>query len=101
MTAMTKEERAKFAEECVRQGVFFRIEPHYLLAIAQLRSGISSDSDGNLVGPFRLTQAEWDANRESNEFDIHFTSAQITSTIRQCVVFAFMAQRAFESFVTA
>ena len=32
-------DRAKFAEECVRQGTFFRIEPHYLLGVAELRSG--------------------------------------------------------------
>ena len=43
-------DRAEFAEECVRQGVFFGIEPHYLLAVAQLRSGISSDDDSDRKG---------------------------------------------------
>lgn len=94
-------DRALFAQECVRQGVFFRIEPHYILGVAQLRSSISDDSNGTEIGPFRLTQAEWDANCNNDEFDIHFNSAEITSWRRQCVVLGFMANRAFEAFVAA
>jgi putative chitinase len=94
-------DRALFAQECVRQGVFFRIEPHYMLGAAQLRSGIADDSNGNEIGPFRLTQAEWDANCHNDEFDVHFTSAEVTSWRRQCVVFGFMAHRVFEAFVAA
>jgi putative chitinase len=94
-------DRATMAEECVRQGVFFGVEPHYLLAVAQLRSSISSDNDGDRKGPFRLTQAEWDANCTSEEFDLHFTPAQISSPLRQCAVFAFMTNRAFTDFVIA
>jgi len=93
-------DRADFAEECVRQGVFFRIEPHYLLAVAQLRSGISTDGDGDRQGPFRLAQAEWDANSTDEEFELHFTPAQITSPLRQCAVFGLMAHRAFDAFVS-
>ena len=33
-------DRESFAEECVRQGVFFRIEPHYIMGVAELRSGV-------------------------------------------------------------
>ena len=94
-------DRESFAEECVLQGVYFRIEPHYLLAVAQLRSGISGDDDGDRKGPFRLTQAEWDANSNNDEFDIHFTPAQIASELRQCAVFGLMAHRAFDAFVSA
>lgn len=94
-------DRAKFAEECVRQGVIFRVDPHYILGAAQLRSGISDDSSGERIGPFRLTQAEWNANRDDNEFDVHFTPEQITSTIRQCVVYGLMANRAFDAFSSA
>ncbi len=94
-------DRATFAEECVRQGVYFRIEPHYLLAVAQLRSGISSDDDGNRKGPFRLTQAEWDTNSNNDEFELHFTPAQISSALRQCAVFGLMAHRAFDAFISA
>src|ERR1700690_4107899 len=94
-------DRSMFAEECVRQGVFFGVEPHYLLGVAQLRSGISDDISGDKIGPFRLTQAEWDANSNSDEFELHFTSAQISSSLRQCAVFGFMAHRAFDAFVSA
>jgi uncharacterized protein (TIGR02594 family) len=94
-------DRAQFAEECVRQGVFFRIEPHYLLGVAQLRSGISSGDDGDRKGPFRLTQAEWDANRNDDEFELHFESAHISSPLRQCAIFGLMAHRAFDVFESA
>jgi|ERR1700674_703162 len=94
-------DRATFAEECVRQGVFFGVEPHYLLAVAQLRSGISDDSNGDQIGPFRLKQGEWDANSNNDEFDIHFTSAQISSEMRQCAVCGLMAHRAFDAFISA
>jgi len=94
-------DRASVAEECVRQGIYFGVEPHYLLAVAQFRSRISSDDDGDRKGPFRLTQAEWDANCTSDEFDFHFAPAQISSPLRQCAVFAFMTNRAFTAFVNA
>jgi putative chitinase len=94
-------DRASIAEECVRQGVYFGVEPHYLLGVAQLRSGISSDDADGRKGLFRLTQAQWDANCTSEEFDFSFTPAQISSPLRQCVVFAFMTNRAFTTFVNA
>lgn len=92
---------APIAEECVRQGVYFGVQPHYLLGAAKLRSGISSDDDGDRKGLFRLTQAEWDANRQNEEFDLDFKTTQITSPIRQCAVSGLMAHNAFETFVTA
>jgi putative chitinase len=94
-------DQESFAEECVRQGVFFRIEPHYLLGVAELRSGIADDSNGGEIGPFRLTQVLWDANRQNNEFDVHFDSDEITSWRRQCVVYGLMASKAFDAFVAA
>lgn len=92
---------ASFAQECIRQGIFFRIEPHYLLAAAMLRSGITDDSAGDRIGPFRLTQAEWDGNSQNDEFDVHFVPDEITSWRRQCVVAALMAELAFDGFVAA
>jgi uncharacterized protein (TIGR02594 family) len=93
-------DRPTFAQECVRQGAIFRIEPHYLLGVAQLRSGISDDSSGDRIGAFRFRQTEWDANRENDEFDVHFTPAHITSTTRQCIVAGLMAHRAFDAFIS-
>ena len=94
-------DRETFAEECVRQGVYFRVQPHFLLGVAQLRSGIADDNNADQIGPFRLKQAEWDANCDNDEFDIHFSSAQINSPLRQCAVFGLMAHRAFDAFVSA
>jgi uncharacterized protein (TIGR02594 family) len=94
-------DREDFAEECVRQGVYFRVEPHFLLGVAQLRSKIADDSNGDQIGPFRLKQGEWNANSNNDEFEIHFTPAQISSPLRQCVVFGLMAHRAFDAFVSA
>jgi uncharacterized protein (TIGR02594 family) len=93
-------DRALFAQECVRQGVFFGVNPHYLLAVAQFRSKISDDSADGQIGPFQLRQSQWNANSESDEFDLHFTPEQIGSSSRQCAVFGFMAHRAFDIFVS-
>ena len=92
-------DRALFAQECVRQGVFFTVQPHYLLGVAQLRSGILDYADGARIGPFRLTQAEWNANSNDGLFDVHFTPEQIHSPTRQCAVFGLnVALRAFYLF---
>lgn len=93
-------DRPSFAEECVRQGAFFGVNPHYLLGVAQLRSGISDDGAGDRAGPFRLKQTEWDANCNNDEFEVHFTSTQISSPVRQCAVSGLMAHRAFDAFVS-
>src|SRR5205823_7790591 len=92
-------DRATFAEQCVRQGFYFGIEPHYILGVAQLRSKIAADDSDGRTGPFRLKQAEWDANSNDDEFDVHFKPEQINSWVRQCVVFGLMAHRAFDAFV--
>jgi hypothetical protein len=94
-------DRPTFAEECVRQGTFVGVNPHYMLGVAQLRSGISDDSKDGQIGPFRLTQAQWDASSNDDEFDIHSTSPQINSPVRQCAVFALMTHHAFDAFVTS
>ena len=80
--------------------VFFGVNPHYLLAVAQFRSKISDDSADGQIGPFQLRQSQWNANSESDEFDLHFTPEQIGSSSRQCAVFGFMAHRAFDIFVS-
>src|SRR5205085_198063 len=36
-----------------------------------------------------------------DEFDLHFTPAQIGSALRQCAVFGFMAHRAFDAWISA
>ena len=94
-------DRDEFARECVRQGVIFGVEPHYLLGVAQLRSSISDDTKDGKVGPYRLTQAEWDANREIDEFDVHLDADEINDATTQCIVFGLMAHRVFDAFFSA
>jgi uncharacterized protein (TIGR02594 family) len=93
-------DRALFAQECIRQGVFFGVNPHYILGVAQFRSGISDDTNGDQIGPFRLKQGEWNANSNSDEFELHFAPTQISSAARQCAVFGLMAHRAFDAFIS-
>lgn len=94
-------DRAEFAVECVTQGLSCGISPHYLLAVAQLRSGISDGDQNGQIGAFRLTQAEWDANRSDDEFALDFLATDITEWDMQCAVFAVMAFRAFDAFSQA
>jgi hypothetical protein len=94
-------DREDFAEECVRQGSSkLKVHPHYMLAVAQLRSGISDQAQNSLIGPFRLSQTQWDANKSDDEFGFHFSSPQISDPFRQIAVFALMARRAFDGFVS-
>src|SRR5215467_10754180 len=89
-----------FAQECFQQGSRIGAHPHYMLCIAQLRSGISDVSQGDQIGPFRLKQADWDANCNDVGLDIHFLPTQINDWLSQCAVFALMARRAFDAFAT-
>ena len=88
-------DRADFAEECVHQGIRFGVHPHYLVGVAQLRSGISDASNGNRIGPFRLTQVEWDVNCSDEGFGItDFVPGDINTPVLQCCIYALMASRA-------
>ena len=87
--------RSNFAEECVHQGVRFGVHPHYLVGVAQLRSGISDTSDGDRIGPFRLTKTEWNANSFDEMFDISdFEPGDINDPNMQCCIYALMTLRA-------
>jgi uncharacterized protein (TIGR02594 family) len=94
-------DRAEFAKECVSQGLNCGVNPHYLLGVASLRSGISEGSQNAQIGPFRLIQAQWDANRTNDEFAFNFLPEDINEWDMQCAVFGLMAHRAFDAFVSA
>ena len=88
-------DRDEFAEECVHQGLRFGIHPHYLVGVAQLRSGISDTNVGNRIGPYRLTQTEWNANCSDEDFDItDFEADDVNTPEFQCCIYALMALRA-------
>jgi hypothetical protein len=74
---MPIKDTATFAEECVRQGLFLGVNPHYLLAAAMLRSGIKDDVDDSRVGPYRVTQALWDANGSASDLEVVLDSVDI------------------------
>jgi hypothetical protein len=83
-----------FAQECMFRGLFFGVNAHYLLGVAKLRSGISDSQNGNLFGPFGITQDQWNENCNDLNFGLKFQPSQITSWRRQCGVFGFMTFKA-------
>jgi hypothetical protein len=88
-------DHSDFADECVHQGTRFGVHPHYLVAVAQLRSGISKANDGDRIGPFRVTQTEWNANCFDDGFGItDFVADDINTPELQCCIYALMAWRA-------
>src|SRR6187397_2646577 len=82
-----------FAQECVFRSLFFGINAHYMLGVAKLRSGIKDDADADRVGPFRLTQAEWNDNCNDLDFGLKYLPAHITSWRRQCGTFGLMSYK--------
>ena len=87
--------RPDFAVECVHQGFRFGVHPHYLVAVAQLRSAISDTNDGDRIGPFRLTQIEWNANCFDETFGINdFEAGDVNDPNMQCCIYALMTLRA-------
>ena len=91
---------SSFARECVEDGWEFGVQPHYMIAVARMRSHIVDDTDGDRVGPFRLNTTEWEAARTDPESDIDFLPTDITVWRKQCAVFALMSSRSQEAATT-
>src|SRR3981189_107564 len=87
-------DRAAFAQGCVRQGLACGANPHSLLGVAQLLSGITEGTVGDQIGPFRLTQIEWNAHCTDSAFNLDFLPADVTDPSSHSTVFAVMAPRA-------
>jgi hypothetical protein len=91
------EDLKAFNRLCWLKGLAYNITPHYLLAIAKLRCGdkINNATKDGVTGPFRLSEAEWDAARADP--GLGFKGIVLGSDIRdwtlQCGVFAAMAGR--------
>jgi Lysozyme like domain len=90
-----------FARDCVNQGLGFEVNPHFLLAVAFSLSGIKDDTDGTRVGPFRVTQADWDAQLGDAAFDNSLVSGDINDPGMQCLFAAVQTRRAQDKLVTA
>jgi hypothetical protein len=94
-------DRLAFIAECWRDGLSAAVIPHYLAGVAQLRSGISNATQGNEIGPFRLTTAEWEAARRDPALGlIDFARTDIQFWDLQCALFAALTHRDLEALKT-
>ncbi len=91
-------DRSEFAVTCVDSAVYCGVFSylHYMLAVAQLRSGIADPGAKDLTGPFQFSQKEWDAYRTDSDFDYNYGPTDIESWEFQCHVFALMVFRAWQ-----
>jgi hypothetical protein len=85
---------AQFAEECAIQGIRFGVNPHYLMAVAALRSGLNDDTQDGRIGPFRLTQEEWDPVCTDPETGLNLRKNDIGAWDMQPAAYALMTRRA-------
>jgi len=87
-------DKPRFFRQCWREGLSSEVIPHYLAGIAQARSEIKGDTQNNEVGPFRLSQAEWDAGRKDDALKMtDFRSGEIGQWDFQLGMFAALTAR--------
>ena len=91
-------DKLKFANQCWVEALFSDANPHYVAAVAEMRSATSGGQQagdaGPLSGPFRFTQAEWDAARAVKEFGVaSYTARDIADWRMQVVLFTLMTHR--------
>jgi predicted chitinase len=80
-----------FADACVQKSLIWGVSAHYLMSVAQLRTGIVDDKDHNGdIGPFALAPAEWAFYTGLPEFNLGIAAEDIDNWRLQCVVFAVM-----------
>jgi hypothetical protein len=91
-----------FAKECWRQALYTGTNAHYLVAAAELRSHIKTGKiDEKRIGPFCLSQKEWDATLRDKEFKLDFLPAHIDNWRMQVAVFAVMTLRVVDKLIAA
>ena len=74
---------------CWQAGLASDVLPHYLAAVAKLRSNISNAQVGTEFGPYRMTAGEWDAARQNAAFGLtDLTRSDIQAWDYQCALFA-------------
>jgi hypothetical protein len=90
--------KPKFALQCWREAVRADANPHYMAAVAELRSSTATGEDDGRIGPFRLSQKEWDDGRANAAFELADVGPRDIADWRlQCVMFALMAHSAEET----
>jgi len=90
--------REDFARDCADQAFRFGVNTHYLLAVAELLSGIKNGRKGQRIGPFRLAQADWNSQGSDQAFEVNLQPAHIKRPGLQCVFAALQTLRAQEKF---
>jgi hypothetical protein len=93
-------DKAEFALQCWREALDADANPHYMAAVAELRSQTATGEDSGRVGPFRLSQAEWDAARTGDATSGDVRASDIRDWRLQCALFAVMAHNAEEKLRT-
>jgi hypothetical protein len=91
--------RTDFASECMTQALSFGVNAHYLMGVGQLRSGINDDTQNGRIGPFRMTQTDFDKNSTAPEFQLNLKSTGISVWPMQCAACALMTYRAQNIFL--
>jgi hypothetical protein len=86
----------EFARECWRSAIYAGVNPHYMMAVAKMRSGVKNDADATGLGPFRLLQAEWDADWNGAALGYQYDARDIGNWRSQCSMFALMVRRTIE-----
>ena len=96
-------QNSDFASECVIQALYCGVNPHYLVGVAQMRSGLTDTNNaaGDQIGPFRLAQADFNQYCTDTEFEFHFQPTDITTWFVQIPIFALMTHRASDKFFLA
>jgi hypothetical protein len=86
-------DKSLFAKECSNQEIFYGVSAHYLMAVAELRTGVTDgprpDGSGD-IGPFALSPSEWKFFGSLPEFQLGFVDSEINFWRFQCAVFAVM-----------
>jgi hypothetical protein len=82
-----------FARQCWWLYLETGANPYYLTSVGQFRSNLMADQDRSGIGPFRLSQAEWDAGRASPQFGLgEYSATDISDWRMQCTMFGLMSQ---------
>jgi hypothetical protein len=76
------------ARQCWWVFLLYGANPYYMLAVAQLRSGLFNDVDETGVGLFRFSQAEWNLGRINPKFGLGtYREKDISDWRMQCIMF--------------
>ena len=96
-------DKLKFANECWIEALFSDANPHYIAAVAEAAASSSGQQAGDPVqsGPFRFTQAEWDAARTLPEFGVTYSARDIADWRMQVVLFTLMTHRTEAQLIAA